>query len=101
MAADELGIAMPNSCTCNALALEMDRIGVAGCREQFDHLVAQIKHNATHWGWADKFANYSRASFGSLKSGLLFKINWLDPIPGLLSEAIRRAEAVEVARAAA
>ncbi len=101
MVADELGITMPNSCTCNALAVQMDLWGVGGCRENFDTIVAQIKNNQNAWGWTEKFSNYASAAAGSFKSGLAFKVNWLDPIPGLVTEAIRRAEVKEKARLAA
>lgn len=90
---EDLGITMPNNCTCNALAVQMDIWGPAGCRTHSDAIVAQIKANQDLWGWTAAFKNFASAAVGSLKSGLWRKVNWTDPIPGLVQEAIRRAEA--------
>jgi hypothetical protein len=90
--AEDLKITMPNNCSCNALAIQMDRWGVVDCHKHFDIIVTQIKANQDNWGWSDAFANFAKAAIGSMKSGLWLKINWTDPIPGLVTEAIRRAE---------
>ena len=87
----ELGITAPENCSCKALMVQMDMWGVSGCRQRKDEIVQKIKANAGKWGWSDKLANYPRAAWNSLVTGLALKINPLDPIPGLVEVAIQRA----------
>ena len=91
----ELGITMPDNCTCKALKNQMDMQGPPWCRENKDKLVEQIKANAGKWGWTEKLSNLATASWKSITTGLALKINPLDPIPGLFDEAVRRAELKE------
>jgi len=93
--AKELEITMPNNCTCNALMVQMDVWGVAGCRDNREKIIEQIKANADKWGWTQKLANYAKAGFNAVWSGLVFKLNPLDPIPGMVDVAIDRAEVIE------
>lgn len=91
MCAEDLHITMPNNCTCNALAVQMGLWGPADCRQHETEIIAQIKAK-DNWGWTAAFANFSKAAVGSFTSGLWRKVNWTDPIPGLVQEAVRRAE---------
>lgn len=73
---------------CQGRAAQMDNWGAAGCREHFEEIVGWLRETAGRLGWAERFALVGRAT----ASGWLLKVNWLDPIPSLVEEAIRRAE---------
>ena len=88
----QLAIDMPPNCTCNALCRTMDEMGPEGVRASKEQLAGQIKANADNWGWTGKLAQFAKAGPKALLSGLAFKVNWLDPIPGMLDVAITRAE---------
>lgn len=75
---------------CGERAAEMDRWGVEGCRERFDEIVAWLRESAEQLGWGERFKLLGRAT----ASGWLLRVNWLDPIPSLVKEAIKRAERV-------
>lgn len=92
---DGLGIQAPENCGCRATMRAMDDLGVDGCRDQFEMIVAKIRENADKWGWGklSGLAKMPRAGVRALLSGLAFKINPLDPIPGVVEQAIRAAEA--------
>jgi hypothetical protein len=75
-------------CRCDAFAEQMNRWGVAGCRAHFLRIVAKLQTTAAEYGWGDKL----KAAAMAVTNGLAFRINWLDPFPGLVEEAIRRAE---------
>lgn len=82
-----LGIAEKTGCDCNAKAEQMDRWGVDGCRQHFETIVNWMRAGQEKWGWKDKLAAAAKA----VTSGLVFKLDWSDPFPGLITEAIRRA----------
>lgn len=81
------------SCDCNARAWQMDEWGVTGCKTNRDTIILWLKEGQDRWGWSNSFSIISSAIW----SGLAFKLNPLDPIPGLVDEAIRRAEEKETA----
>ena len=83
-----LGVEEKPNCDCNAKSLQMDLWGIAGCREHFDEIVGWMREGQGRWGWAEKMAIAAKA----VATGLAFKVNWADPFPGLIEEAIRRAE---------
>jgi hypothetical protein len=85
----------------------MDEMGIEGCQANFDVIVGWLQESADQWGWntfitkkAEEPDGPSTLSLGekisigwkSLTSGLAFKINPLDPYPGLVTEAINRAK---------
>ena len=84
----QLDIAEKPGCDCKAKAEQMDRWGVEGCREHIDEIVGWMREGSHRWGWSDKF----KAARLAAATGLAFKINWLDPFPGIVEEAIRRAD---------
>lgn len=88
-----IGINPLIGCPCKAFGQKMDRWGVAGCRHHFDEIVAHFRTYQSKYGWATKFKAASLAAM----NGLAFKLNWLDPLPDLITEAIQRAEAKEAA----
>lgn len=83
-----LGIEEQPNCPCNARMLQMDYWGVQGCRDHLEEII----------GWMNEAKGFlSPASFAAAAakvatSRLVFRINPLDPIRGIVTEAIRRAE---------
>lgn len=71
---------------CKFLMETMNRLGIAGCEKQFDWLVSELKTNAESISKTD----YLLAVIGSIFTGLAWKVDRSDPIPGMLREAIRR-----------
>lgn len=95
----DVGISPPDNCSCRTTMLEMDELGPEGCRLNRDEIIKRIEENAEKWGWGKLSTMHSLAGVGikSMLSGLAWKVNWLDPFPGLVDEAIRRAEVAEAA----
>ncbi len=91
----DLGVEPSPSCDCNGKALQMDLWGVEGCRANFDTIVGWMRDGQDRWGWKEKLAIAAKA----VVSGLAFKLNWTDPFPGLIEEAITRAEMSPSSRA--
>ena len=91
-----LGINPKPSCDCNGKAAQMDHWGVAGCRENRDTIVEWMRAGQDKWGWTEKL----RAAANAVTTGLAFQLDWGDPFPSLIDEAIRRAAAQESALAA-
>lgn len=87
-----LGLHGSGGCGCASLAARMDAWGVAGCRERREEILAHLREKAAGAGWLETL----KAGYLALSQGLLF--DPLDPAPGLLDEALRRAEAKEVQR---
>jgi hypothetical protein len=76
----------------------MDQWGVAGCRgEHHQEIVDRFREIASKYDWATKL----KAAALAVKTGLAWKINPLDPAPGIVDESIRRAEEKEAAQAGA
>lgn len=66
----------------------MDEWGVDGCQEERQVIVSWFRFEYEKWGWGAKF----RAGIRAVYTRLAFKVNPLDPFPGLLDEAIRLAK---------
>lgn len=106
-----VGINSSPNCSCNRRMAQMDDWGVDGCKEHFDEIVGWINESAVQWGWSKaaeqkvlessepihQLTMTEKLGIGwkSLMSGIAFQVNWLDPYPGLVTEAIRRAEESE------
>lgn len=86
-----LGAEPHSSCNCAARAAEMNVWGIAGCREHREEIVGWLREAYAHTTWIDRM----RAAGNAVLLGLAFKLDWNDPIPGILDEAIRRTEAKE------
>lgn len=84
-----------SGCDCNSIARDMDEKGSVWCRENFDKIVAAMKANWERWTWAAQFRAAAVAATMAVATGLAAKVNWLDPLPGLLEEAIRITEEEE------
>ena len=106
MLKEEFGVTK-QCCACTNMMNQMNRWGANGCKLHHGEIVAvmrvndaQIKAQQTK---LEKAATVVKAAATvawnafTLQSGLAFKVNWTDPIPGLVDEAIRRAEAKEAA----
>lgn len=85
---ESLGITPDPTCDCRRRANDMDIMGVEGCRDNREMIIGWLREGQDRWGWKDKFPAIGKAIW----SGLAFKLNPLDPFPGLVDEAIRRAE---------
>lgn len=83
-----VGLTKKKGCSCAQLAILMNQLGVDGCRRELDRLVKQIEANRNRYGLLD----YAKAAVLAVANGLAFQVDWSDPIPGLLTEAIRRAD---------
>ena len=82
-----LGINPGGSCDCNSKANKMDEWGVEGCRANRETILTWMREGQGRWGWKDKLAAAAKA----VTSGIAFKLDWSDPFPSLIDEAIRRA----------
>lgn len=90
----QLGIRSGANCDCKQKAAQMDTWGVAECRNNRDTIVGWLRDGQTKWGWKDKLL----AAKNAVTTGLVFTFNPLDPFPGLVDEAIRRAEQKEASK---
>ena len=85
---DSLHIPPLAGCDCAGYARRMDEWGVDGCREHFAEIVERFRSYASKYDWGTKL----RAAALAVKTGLAIRLNPLDPAPGIVQEAIRRAE---------
>lgn len=87
--ADSVRMEPKAGCTCEALRQRMNALGVAGCREHREELLAELLENYKRYSVWAKIAAATRATFSSLA----FVIDPRDPLGSLFDEAVRRAEA--------
>ena len=85
---EELGIKHTAICLCLDWAERMNSWGPIGCRLARPGIISHLESSAKNYGWL----NFVKAATMTVISGLVFKINPLDPYGSLLDEAIRRAE---------
>ncbi len=85
---ESLGVQHSADCQCLTRAEQMNAWGPAGCREHRDDIIAWMRQGQDRFGWRDKLTAATRA----VTTGLAFRLNPLDPFPGIIDEAIRRAE---------
>lgn len=76
------------ACKCEVHALQMNRWGVEDCKENRAVIIGWLREAYDTTTWLER----RKSELAALATGLAFKINWLDPIPSLVDEAIRRAE---------
>lgn len=101
---------LPIRTTCGACAqlqADMDTVGWEGCEKKFDAIVDEIRNRAATMGIKSAIDIFKaaegpgqltlsekrRLAIKTIKSGLAFKINPLDPWPGLVRLAINDAKA--------
>lgn len=82
------GIKPRADCSCNLLINTMDSLGPAGCRQNKEKLLKLMRKNQDKYGWG----SYLKAGFNAVRTGWVFKLNPLDPLPQLFDEAVRLAE---------
>lgn len=73
---------------CLTLLATMNVWGPNRCRENKPQIVNELKSRAHEFNFGEK----AKAAVMALVTGLAFELNWLDPFPGLVDEAIRRAK---------
>jgi hypothetical protein len=66
----------------------MNELGPQGCKDNRDKLLKLMRKNQKKYGWSE----FVTAGVKSLTTGMIFKVNPADPLPGLLDLAISRAE---------
>ena len=91
-----LGINPKPSCDCNGKAAQMDYWGVQGCLANRETIIGWMRAGQDKWGWTEKL----RAAANAVTSGLALQLDWSDPFPSLIDQAIRQA-ALQEAKAAA
>jgi hypothetical protein len=82
-----LDIEKLEGCQCEPKMAQMNAWGVDGCREHFDEIVGWLREGAKQFDRRTKF----KAARKAVTTGLAKEINWLDPFPGIVELAIKRA----------
>jgi hypothetical protein len=85
----ELGVTPRVGCACRRRMEEMDQRGVRWVREHASEVAGWLREEQRRRGWAERLTAAARA----VVSGLAFRLDPGDPAPGLVAEAVRRAEA--------
>lgn len=83
-----LGISGDEGCGCDKFAAQMNAWGPDGCRDRLGTIRDWLTANMKKYSWSARITAAAKA----FATGLAFQINWLDPFPDLIREAIRRAE---------
>jgi hypothetical protein len=79
----ELGITEKPGCNCKAIAADMDRAGVAGCRKRRDYFLGKLNENAQLYSLGEKI----KACKAAWSAGVPLTL------AGMFDEAVRRAAA--------
>lgn len=87
-----LGITNFKGCNCNSRIAQMNDWGVEGCERNRNQIIKWLESDAPKFGLTTKL----KAASLVVVRGLAFKIDWSNPIPGLVDEAINRAKASSV-----
>lgn len=101
------GVTSSPTCDCRAMADQMDVWGVKGCRENYEELKSRIESSYQRWGWGEAISKtdnpddhegptrtqgIGKSIFKAVFSGVAFKINPINPVPGLINYAIELEE---------
>lgn len=78
-----------SGCGCNNRAREMNGWGIEGCIKNKEIILTWLRSQQKKRGWLETI----KAGVLAITTGLAFNIDPLDPAPGILEEALRRAEA--------
>lgn len=73
-------------CDCRDKAKLMNEWGDDGCRARREEIIGWLRAKVV------SREDWLCAAALAFKSGLAFRLNWLDPLPSLVDEAIRRSE---------
>jgi hypothetical protein len=74
-------------CKCVERMTEMNEWKSTGCKRHRDEIIAWLREEHARLSWRQKIA----AAFSHVKAGDILFLNPLDPCPGLVDEAIKRA----------
>lgn len=85
---ESLGIEHKVNCPCIRMAIVMNQWGPEGCRENKEVIVEHFQKYYKNYGWAECI----KAATKSVTTGLVFKLNPLDPFGSIVEESIKRAE---------
>lgn len=85
-------VGVTSCCDCRDKAKQMNEWGAKECRARREEIVGWLREKAAITSMEDWFC----AAVLAVKSGIAFRLNWLDPLPSLVDEAIRRSEAKHV-----
>jgi hypothetical protein len=92
----ELGFDAQDGCGCEDMAARMNHWGVEGCPEHREEILTKLRKAAKKQSWVAKLKAGALAGL----TGLALQLDWSDPAPGLLDEALRRARIAAQASAA-
>lgn len=86
----ELHATPPNKgCNCEEVARQMNKWGVAGCRERRNTIIGMIEDNAGRWTWGQLIWNHVKVGVSALANGIAPSLG------AIVDEAVRRAEVKE------
>lgn len=89
---ESIGIYPRMGCRCKQLMIDMDEWGVVGCRLERTYIINVMEESAEQYNWKD-FVIAAALSALFLNVRIIgFKIDALNPFPGLLDLAIHRAD---------
>lgn len=84
---EKLTLTATTCASCLLFAEQMNLWGVAGCREHRAEIVEHLREALKHVSYAER----AKAAIRAVQIGLVFKLNPMDPFPGLVDEAITAA----------
>ncbi len=83
-----LGFEPTAKCPCDRYAAQMNVWGIDGCTRQHDTIIRWMRQAYDLTTWLER----RTAEVNAVLTGLAFKLDWSDPIPSLVDEAISRAD---------
>lgn len=86
-----LGVSADADCGCGSIINAMNQWGVDGCQKNRKAIEVHLRNRAAELGWVAKL----KIAAAAIVSGMAFKLDPTNPSPGLLDEALRRAERKE------
>jgi hypothetical protein len=89
----EIGIDPPAQCKCRKIMARMDEAGIAGCRGRAAEFADAMRDNQKEWEWSRRWAAWASGAAAFVTHPEFREvIDPLDPFPGLVELACRRAE---------
>jgi hypothetical protein len=82
----EIGLSQSEGCPCKSREKKMNRWGLEKCKEKRGEIEQWLREDSTKVGWGTKM----KASLRAVATGIAFKVNPIDPAPGLLDLALSR-----------
>lgn len=91
-----IGITIHLGCRCKEMMKNMDVWGVEGCKQKKDQIIMVMEESAELYSWKDYVVAATLSALVLNVQVIGFKINPLNPFPGLVDIAIYRAESPTV-----